>query len=65
MFERDLFRARFTVLRRADHQPNPTRPHLDRLRTTPAPFLTAWDALQDLYQIYESRRMGPSRPSSQ
>ena len=34
MFERDLFRARFTVLRRADHQPNPTRPHLDRLRTT-------------------------------
>ena len=46
----------------------PTEPHPAPPRQAPhdpAPFLTAWDALQDLYQIYESRRMGPSRPSSQ
>ena len=53
-YEPDLFRARFTLLRRADHLTEAHRKHLDRLFTAHPRLRTAWDALQELYGIYEA-----------
>ena len=53
-FEPDLFRARFTLLRRADHLTDGHQKHLDRLFDAHPRLRTAWDALQELYQLYEA-----------
>ena len=53
-FEPDLFRARFTLLRRADHLTEAHQKHLDRLFAAYPRLRTAWNALQELYQIYEA-----------
>ena len=53
-YEPDLFRARFTLLRRADHLTDAHQAHLDRLFDAPPRLRTAWDALQELYQLYEA-----------
>ena len=53
-YEPDVFRARFTLLRRADHLTDGHQKHLDRLFDAHPRLRTAWDALQELYQLYES-----------
>ena len=53
-FEPDLFRARFTLLRRADHLTEGHQKHLDRLFDAHPRLRTAWEALQELYQLYEA-----------
>ncbi len=53
-YEPDLFRARFTLLRRADNLSKAHQEHLGRLFTAHPRLKTAWDALQDLYQIYQA-----------
>ena len=53
-YEPDLFRARFTLLRRADHLSDAHQKHLDRLFDAHPRLRTAWDALQELYQPYEA-----------
>lgn len=53
-FEPDLFRARFTLLRRADHLTDAHRKHLETLFDAYPRLWTAWDALQELYQLYEA-----------
>ena len=53
-FEPDLFRARFTLLRRADHLTEAHQAHLDQLFDAYPRLRTAWDALQQLYQLYEA-----------
>ena len=53
-YEPDLFRARFTLLRRADHLTEAHQEHLDRLFDAHPRLRTAWDALQELYQLYEA-----------
>ena len=53
-YEPDLFRARFTLLRRADHLSDAHQAHLDRLFDAHPRLRTAWDALQQLYQLYEA-----------
>ena len=53
-FEPDLFRARFTLLRRADHLTEAHQAHLDRLFDAHPRLRTAWDALQELYQLYQA-----------
>ena len=45
---------RFTLLRRADNLSKAHQEHLGRLFTAHPRLKTAWDALQDLYQIYEA-----------
>ena len=50
-FEPDLFRARFTLLRRADHLTDAHQAHLDQLFDAHPRLRTAWDALQELYRI--------------
>ena len=54
-FEPDLFRARFTLLRRADHLSGAHQAHLDRLfrRSSPSPHRVG-RPLQELYQLYEA-----------
>ena len=47
-YEPDLFRARFTLLRRADHFTEAHQEHLDRLFDAHPRLRTAWDALQEL-----------------
>ena len=49
-FEPDLFRARFTLLRKEDHLTDAHRKHLETLFTAYPRLRTAWDALQELYQ---------------
>ena len=49
-----LFRARFTLLRRADHLTEAHQAHLDQLFEAYPRLRTAWDALQQLYQLYEA-----------
>ena len=44
----------FTLLRRADHLTDAHQAHLDRLFDAHPRLRTAWDALQELYQIYEA-----------
>ena len=53
-YEPDLFRARYTLLRRADNLSEAHKQHLDRLFAAHPRLKVAWDALQDLYQIYEA-----------
>ena len=53
-YEPDLFRARFTLLRRADHLTDAHQSHLDRIFDAHPRLRTAWDALQELYQLYEA-----------
>jgi len=53
-YEPDLFRARFTLLRRADHLTEAHQAHLNRLFDAHPRLRTAWEALQELYQIYEA-----------
>ena len=53
-YEPDLFRARFTLLRRADHLTDAHQSHLDRVFDAHPRLRTAWDALQELYQLYEA-----------
>ena len=53
-FEPDLFKARFTLLRRADHLTDGHQKHLDRLFEAHPRLRTAWEALQELYQLYEA-----------
>lgn len=53
-YEPDLFRARFTLPRRADHLSDAHQEPLDRLFEAHPRLRTAWDALQELYQIYEA-----------
>ena len=52
-YEPEVF-ARFTLLRRADHLSDAHQEHLDRLFDTHPRLRTAWDALQELYQLYEA-----------
>ena len=54
-YEPDLFRARFTLLRRADHLTDAHQAHLNRLFDAHPRLRTAWDALQELYQLYEAQ----------
>ena len=53
-YERDLFRARFTVLCRAGNLSDAHQEHLDRLFDAHPRLRTAWDALQELCRIYEA-----------
>ena len=53
-YEPDLFRARYTLLRRADNLSKAHQEHLDRLFEAYPRLRTAWDALQDLYGLYEA-----------
>ena len=53
-YELDLFRARFTLLRREDHLSDGHQAHLDRLFDAHPRLRTAWDALQELYRLYEA-----------
>ena len=53
-FEPDVFRARFTLLRRADHLTDAHQKHLDRLFDAHPRLRTDRDALQELYQLYEA-----------
>ena len=53
-YEPDLFRARFTLLRRADHLSDGHQAYLDRLFDAHPRLRTAWDALQELYGLYEA-----------
>ena len=53
-FEPELFRARFTLLRRAAHLTEANHAHLNRLFDAYPRPRTAWDALQELYQICEA-----------
>ena len=53
-YEPDLFLARFTLLRRASNLSDAHQEHLDRLFDAHPRLRTAWDALQELYRIYEA-----------
>ena len=54
-FEPDLFRARFTLLRRADHLSEAHQAHLARLFDAhPRPANRVGRPLQELYQLYEA-----------
>ena len=46
--------ALLSVLRRADHLTDAHQAHLDRLFEAHPRLRTAWDALQELYRIYEA-----------
>ena len=57
-YEPDLFRARFTLLRRADHLTEAHQAHLDRLFDTHPRLRTARDAHPGaLCQIYEAENL--------
>ncbi len=53
-YEPDVFRARFTLLRRAGNLSDAHQEHLDRLFDAHPRLRTAWAALQELYRIYEA-----------
>ena len=53
-YDPDLFRARFTLLRRVDHLTDTHQAHLDRLFDAHPRLRTAWEALQELYQLYKA-----------
>ncbi|MCY4650335.1 MAG: ISL3 family transposase [bacterium] len=53
-FEPDLFRARFALLKRHDHLSGAEQKRLDRLFDTHPRLQVAWDALQQLYGLYEA-----------
>ena len=50
----DLFRARFVLLKRTDHLTPKERIRLKRLFETYPRLKVAWDALQELYGLYEA-----------
>ncbi len=51
-FDPDLFRARFALLRRADHLNEVDQARLDALFDTHPRLRAGWDALQELYGLY-------------
>ena len=53
-FEPDLFRARFCLLRRNDHLTAADRKRLERLFAAHPRLRVAWDALQELYGLYQA-----------
>ena len=53
-FEPDLFRARFALLKRHDHLTASDRKRLDRLFAAHPRLRVAWDALQELYSLYQA-----------
>ena len=53
-FHPDLFRARFCLLRRNDHLTTADRKRLDRLFAAHPRLRVAWDALQELYSLYQA-----------
>lgn len=53
-YEPDLFRARFALLRRSDNLSDAHRAHRDRLFAAHPRLKVAWDAVQELYQIYSA-----------
>ena len=53
-FEPDLFRARFCLLKRQDHLTKTEQKQLNRLFNTYPRLRVAWDALQELYGLYEA-----------
>ena len=55
-FEPDLFRARFYLLRRNGHLTAADRKRLERLFAAHPRLRVAWDALQELYGLYEPYR---------
>ena len=61
-FEPHLFRTCFTLLRWADHLTDGHQKHLDRLFDAHPRLRTAWEALQELYQLLRSRRPRRRRP---
>ena len=53
----------FTLLRRADHLSDGHQAHLDRLFDAHPRLRTAWDALQELYGLYEADDLDRRQPS--
>ena len=53
-FEPDLFRARFALLKRHDHLTRAEQKRLDRLFDDHPRLRIAWDALQEMYGLYEA-----------
>ena len=53
-FDPDLFRSRYLLLRRADHLTEDHQTQLDQLLNAHPRLRTAWDALQQLYHIYQA-----------
>ena len=53
-FEPDLFRARFALLKRHDHLTASDRKRLERLFAVHPRLRVAWDALQELYGLYQA-----------
>ena len=53
-FEPDLFRARFALLKRNDHLTPAEQRRLDRLFDDHPRLQVAWDALQELYGLYQA-----------
>ena len=53
-YEPDLFRARFCLLKRNDHLTAADRKRLDRLFAAHPRLQVAWDALQELYGLYQA-----------
>ena len=53
-YEPDLFRARFCLLKRNDHLTPADQQRLQRLFAAHPRLKVAWDALQELYGLYEA-----------
>ena len=53
-FEPDLFWARFALLKRHDHLTGAEQKRLDRLFDAHPRLQVAWDALQQLYGLYQA-----------
>ena len=63
-YEPDLFRARYTLLRRADNLSEAHKQHLDRLFAAHPRLKVAWDALQDPLPDLRSRRPRSRQPGA-
>ena len=53
-FDPDLFRARFALLQRADHLNEHDQTRLAQLFATHPRLQAGWDALQELYGLYQA-----------
>ena len=64
-YEPDLFRARFCLLKRKDHLTPADQRRLQRLFAAHPCLKVAWDALQELYGLYEANDLhkAPSKVS--
>ena len=62
-YQPDLFRARFCLLKRTDHLTAADQRRLQRLFDAHPRLKVAWDALQELYGLYEANDL-QSRPGS-